>query len=187
MEVQTKVRAAVEPLLTAEGIELFDVEMLGAGGARVLRLTVDRDGGVDLETIAAVSHIVSPAIDELLEGDPTLDGRYTLEVSSPGLERPLRTPAHFRRVIGETVSAKTHHEIDGERRHQGVLRSVDDDGFVIDSAGAERRFEFSQVDTARTIFEWGPTPKPGGGANKRQKSTGGAKRRNTNNTKNARV
>ncbi|HLG01493.1 MAG TPA: ribosome maturation factor RimP [Acidimicrobiia bacterium] len=166
MDVHETVKAAVEPLLAPRGIELFDVEIVGAGNARVLRLSVDRDGGVDLDTIAEVSHLVSPVLD----ADELIDGAYTLEVSSPGLERPLRLPAHFRRVVGQTIAVKTHREVDGERRHQGALANVDDDGITIDIAGTERRVPFADVASARTVFEWGPAPKPGSGANKRQKN-----------------
>ncbi|MBI2169030.1 MAG: ribosome maturation factor RimP [Actinobacteria bacterium] len=165
MDVQDRVRAVIEPLLTPLGIELFDVEFIGGGAgsgrSQVLRVSVDRDGGVDLDTIAEVSRVVSPALDALFETDTAVRGRYTLEVSSPGVERPLRTPAHFRRVVGEMVSIKTHEEIDGERRHRGVLQRVDDDGIVLEAGGAERRLDFGQIAAARTVFEWGPAPKPG--------------------------
>ena len=82
------------PSSAALGLELYDVEISGTGRARVLRVLVDREGGIDLEAIAAATEAVSPLLDQP-PLDAALAGPYTLEVSSPGLERPLRTPAHF--------------------------------------------------------------------------------------------
>lgn len=164
MDVQEKVRATVEPVLAPLDVELVDVELVGSGAARVLRLAVDRDGGVDLDLIAELSGLASRALD----ADDPIPGRYTLEVSSPGVERTLRSPVHFRRVLGETVSVKTHDEVDGARRHQGVMTDVDDEGITLEVDGAPRRLGFDQVAQARTVFEWGPAPKPGkGGATKK--------------------
>lgn len=159
MDVHDRVITTVEPLVEAMGVELVDVEVAGSGRSRMVRLYVDREGGVDLETIAEVSREVSPALD----ADDPFSGSYTLEVSSPGLERPLRTPEHFRRVVGETVSLKTHAEVDGARRHQGELVEVDGDGVTLDVDGARRHLRFDEIAKARTVFEWGPAPKPGKG------------------------
>ena len=98
------VRAAAEPVLSSLGLELVDVEVVGAGRARTLRLTVDRDGGIDLDTLAQANR---PVLDAL-EAVEALSGPYTLEVSSPGLERPLRRPADFRRFVGTIISVKSH-------------------------------------------------------------------------------
>src|SRR5512139_844724 len=87
MSVPERVRAVIEPVVAAQGLELFDLEQAGP----VLRVTVDRPGGVDMEAIASTTRALSRALDE---HDP-IAGHYTLEVSSPGLERPLRTPAHW--------------------------------------------------------------------------------------------
>lgn len=157
MDVQERVRAVIEPLLAPRGIEVVDVQVVGSGRSRVLRLSVDRDGGVDLATITEASELVSPALD----ADDPVAGPYTLEVSSPGVERPLHTPAHFRRVVGEKVTAKTHEEIGGERRHEGTLVEVGDDGIVLDVDGERRPLRFDQIARARTVFEWGPAPRPG--------------------------
>ena len=87
MSVSDRVRAVIEPVVAAQDLELFDLEQAGP----VLRVIVDRAGGVDMEAIAATTRALSRALDE---HDP-IAGQYTLEVSSPGLERPLRTPAHW--------------------------------------------------------------------------------------------
>ncbi len=89
------VATAIEPALAGLGLDLYDVELVGGGRARTLRVFVHRDGGVDLETIAQATQAVSALLDTPAVA-AALPGPYTLEVSSPGLERPLRTPAHFR-------------------------------------------------------------------------------------------
>lgn len=149
MDPATEVRALVEPVLAEEGIELVDTVF--ARGS--LQVFVDRAGGIDLDTIGAVSTTVSRLLDQ---HDP-VPGRYTLEVSSPGLERPLRRPEHFRRFVGTTVAVKTRPEVEGERREQGVLEMADDDGIVIGG----RRLAYGEIERARTVFEWGAAPKPG--------------------------
>jgi ribosome maturation factor RimP len=148
--------------LAARGLELYDVEVTGAGRARVVRVLVTAPGGVDLDTIAAATEAVSPALDAP-EVARHLPGPYALEVSSPGLERPLRSPAHFRGAIGETVSVKVH----DAPRLRGTVTSVGDDSFELqDPSGDVQRVAFGDVVQARTVFEWGdsatkPRRRPG--------------------------
>ena len=149
MDPATRVRELVEPVLEAEGLELVDA--LLAGGA--LQIFVDRPGGIDLDAISAVTTTVSALLDE---HDP-IPGRYTLEVSSPGLERPLRRPEHFRRFVGTTVAVKTRPGTDGERRARGLLEAADGEAIVI----AGRRLAYGEIERAHTVFEWGAAPKPG--------------------------
>lgn len=153
----------VVPVFADLGLELLDIEHHGG----VVRLVADREGGVDLGLLTKATRAVSAALDET---DP-VPGRYTLEVSSPGLERPLRTPAHYQRAIDTDVKIKTVAEIDGQRRFIGTLVSADDDGFELAILDGDRtRFAYADVDSARTVFEWGPTPKPGGRTKKREAS-----------------
>src|SRR6185312_1356964 len=128
----------------------------------VLRVLVDRPGGIDLDGIAAATESISPALDR-----PPLDslipGPYALEVSSPGLERPLRTRAHFGDAVGETVSVKTRAGDAGPaRRVRGVLSGAGESGFdlTLDDGGTEH-LDYDDVAQARTVFEWGPQPKRG--------------------------
>jgi ribosome maturation factor RimP len=144
------VRALVEPALASKGYEVFDVEF---GGGRLV-ITLTRPGeALDLAALTEANHIVSDLLDE---HDPIPDDHYLLEVSSPGLERSLRTPAHFRGALGETVSVKTKPHIEGERRHEGLLEAADDDGVTVGG----RRFPYAEIEKARTVFVWGPAPKP---------------------------
>jgi ribosome maturation factor RimP len=162
LSVTERVRELVEPLLATHGVEVVDVEQLGA----TLRVTVDRPGGIDLDAVSDATLVVSDALDS---HDP-LPGRYTLEVSSPGLERPLRTPAHFQRFVGTAVAVKTRAEVDGDRRVEGILESADEEGFVV----AGRRLAYDEVEKARTVFVWEPAER--GKAKDKAKSTAGAKR-----------
>jgi ribosome maturation factor RimP len=157
---QNAVRAAAEPVLSSLGLELVDVEIVGSGRARTLRLTVDREGGIDLDTLAQANRPVVNALDAV----EALSGPYTLELSSPGLERPLRRPAEFRRFVGTTISVKSHDVVAGARRHRGLLAEADDDGIALEVDGEHRRFSYDAIASARTVFEWGPAPKPTGPA-----------------------
>src|SRR5271156_456751 len=114
---------ALSPLLGARGLDLVDVELHGSD----LTVFVDRDGGVDLDTLGDATRAVSAALDEI---DP-VPGRYTLSVSSPGLERRLRTPAHFMRAVGETVTLRTGAGTDQVRRVSGTLQSADETGCTL--------------------------------------------------------
>lgn len=116
-------------------------------------MTVDREGGVDLAALTEANRAVSAVLDEL---DP-IPGRYSLEVSSPGLERPLRTPSHFARAVGSTVTVKTRPQVPGERRLRGTLRAADDEGFELAVEGVDVpvRLAYGDIDKARTVFEWG--------------------------------
>lgn len=156
MDPAERVRELVEPILADSGYELVDVEV----SSRLVRLSVDRPGGIDLDAISAISPAVSAAVDE---ADP-LRGGYQLEVSSPGLERPLRTPEHFRRFVGSQVTVRTRGGVPGDRRVTGELTGADDDGIDITPDGATaspRRIRYGDIERARTVFEWGPTPRPG--------------------------
>jgi ribosome maturation factor RimP len=148
-DVSERVRAVVTPSLEKAGVEVVDVELV----ANVLRVTIDRPGGVDLELISETSKQVSADLDR--EDDDLVPGRYVLEVSSPGIERPLRSPAHFKRVIGTTVAIKTHPGTEGDRRVEGVLEAADDEGVVV----AGRTIPYSNIERARTRFVW-PEPRP---------------------------
>ena len=150
MSVAERVRSIVEPLLRDEGLECFDVEF---GGGRLMVLA-DRPGGVDLDALTRVTRTISAALDR---DDPIPGGRYVLEVSSPGLERRLRTPAHFRRFVGSLVSVKMVPTAEGDRRVKGTLTSADADSITVD----ERRIAYADIERAQTVFEWGPGPKPG--------------------------
>lgn len=137
--------ALVRPVVEGAGLELVDVSWAGRGRRPLLRITVDRDGGVDLDTISAVSEQVSRRLD--LEGfEP---GPYQLEVTTPGLERPLRAPGDFRRAVGERVRVRT-----SDGTIEGELRDADEELLRIAAPDGERPVRLSDVATARTVVDW---------------------------------
>jgi ribosome maturation factor RimP len=153
--VAERVADAVAPALGDLGLVLHDVEHVGTS----IRVLIDRDGGIDVDALTAATREISRLLDEL---DP-IAGHYTLEVSSPGLERPLRTPAHFVRAVGAEVTVKTVPGVEGERRITGTVQQADDRTVVIAlPEGAHRTLRYDEIERARTTFAWGPTPKPGG-------------------------
>jgi ribosome maturation factor RimP len=143
------------PAVAGLGLDLYDVEVSGSGRARILRVLIDRDGGIDLDAIARATEAISPLLDA-----PPLDaviaGPYALEVSSPGLERPLRTPAHFARVVGETVSVKTRAaDNHGARRVRGVVTAAGEAGFDLSlDNGTTEHVGYDEITQARTVFDW---------------------------------
>src|SRR5262249_27547393 len=96
----TDIRDLVVPIVDALACRLYDVEVTGAGKSRTVRVLIDREGGIDLDTVTEATRAISDAID----GEPNIGGPFLLEVSSPGLERPLRLPEHYAGAVGETVS-----------------------------------------------------------------------------------
>jgi len=162
MALTDSVRAIVAPVLDPLGIELVDIEHRGV----VLRVVVDEPGGIGLDRLGEVTLAVSRALDD---ADP-IPARYTLEVSSPGVERPLRTPRHFAAVIGQKVTLRWTRAPRTERV-TGVLLAVGDDGITMriepekpTDAPHTVEIAFGEIDKARTVFEWGPGPKPGKGS-----------------------
>jgi ribosome maturation factor RimP len=142
--------ALVAPVVEAAGLDLVDVELRREGKRRVLRVTVDREGGLDLDTIAEVSERVSRRLD--VEGfDP---GPYALEVSSPGVERPLRGPGDFGRHVGQEVRVRTSEPVGGARVHRGRLIAAGEDSVTIATDDGERTVAYGNVAAARTVVDW---------------------------------
>jgi len=150
---------AILPALAALELRLYDVEITGAGRGRVVRVLVDREGGVDLDAITRASEVVTPLLDAGRAGE-ALAGSFTLEVSSPGLERPLRRAEHFQGAIGEIVSVKSRDDAGVAHRVRGTVTTAGDDAVELTlDDGQVERIAFDAIVQARTVFEWGgPTP-----------------------------
>ena len=148
------IRELVEPLVIAAGLECWDVE----SSAGVVRVLVDRPGGVDLDALGSLTQVISATLDD---HDVGPGGRYQLEVSSPGVERTLRTPEQYHRFIGSLLSIKTAVAIDGQRRFEGVLTAADDAGITLQVDDSPLRLTYPDIQKAHTVLVWGPTPKPG--------------------------
>ncbi|HEX2049583.1 MAG TPA: ribosome maturation factor RimP [Actinomycetota bacterium] len=151
MDALGEVRDLAEAVVGRRCLRLWDVQIGGAPGRAVVRVLVDADGGVDLDTVAEVSEEISRGLDLR---DP-IPGRYTLEVSSPGLERALRTPEHWRRSVGTRVVVKTTEVLHGgSHRIEGVVTRADDTAAWLDASGDVVEVPFSSVKSARRVFEW---------------------------------
>ncbi len=129
------------------GLDLEAVELTPAGSRRVLRVAVDKDGGVTMDDVADATRLVSSALDE---SDAMGERPYTLEVTSRGVDRPLTQPRHWRRNAGRLVKVSL---ADGERL-TGRVTSADDDGVTLDVAGAERRLDYAVVGKALVQVEF---------------------------------
>jgi len=135
----------LEPVAAEHGFELVAVETAGGRHTPVIRVLLDRDEGLDIDAICSANGWVSEAIDD---ADP-IAGPYTLEVSSPGIDRPLRTREHFTRFAGETVTVKSKPQPGTRSAWTGTLVGIDGDDVVIDVSGEKERIPFDSVQKAR--------------------------------------
>lgn len=139
------VRGVIEPVIASLGLDLEDLDVQAAGRRRRVCVVVDRDGGIDLDGIASTSRAVSDALDAC---DAMGDDAYVLEVTSPGTDRPLTLPRHWRRNIGRLVKA----HLAGEAIVEGRIRSVDDAGVILDvTAGSSAQPQDRQVPWAELV------------------------------------
>lgn len=158
MDAEVEFVEALRPVVAANDLEIWDVERSGNS----VRVLVDRPGGVDLDSLAALSRAVSDFLDEHDELVPM--GRYELDVSSPGVERRLRYPEHFVRCLGQEVAIKTASAVDGMRRFQGILMDATAEevhvaGKADDGVEMDVRLPLEAIERAHTVFRWGPPAK----------------------------
>jgi len=142
--------ATLRPLLEPLGLDLYDVEF----SSGTLDVVVSRAGGVDLESLTKANRVIS----EWLDAHDPIEGRFTLDVSSPGLERRLRTPAHFQGAVGEVVTLRELRDDAPTRRLEGTLSEVTDSTLTIDDNDAGLIVvPLDKIERARTVFYWGAT------------------------------
>jgi ribosome maturation factor RimP len=162
----------LDPVVAALGLELLGVDYAPSRGNSLLRLYIDApERPVNLDDCEAVSREVSAVLDV---NDP-ITGHYTLEVSSPGIDRPLFTAAQFGRFIGETVKLQTNVPVGGRRRFQGPIRSVDGDTVVVAQDGVDVAIEHGNVLKANLVAQL-PKPEKPGKAKTRPDAKGHAKK-----------
>lgn len=138
---------ALEPLAADRGVEVVTVEVIGSSKSPVIRVYVDAEGGVSFKELTESQEWIGETMDEL---DP-FPGAYTLEVSSPGIDRPLRTLAHFSRFVGEEAKVRTMGPIDGQANFKGVIAAVDDDGVTIEFDGRSAHIPISSIRRANLV------------------------------------
>ncbi len=137
------------PLVTAAGYDLEDVTVTAAGRRSLVRVTVDADGGIDLDAVAEVSRVISDALDAQEPGGAAFAGPYQLEVSSPGVDRPLTEPRHWRRATGRLVAVPV-----GERTVTGRVVDTSDSGVTLDVDGTPRTLAWSELGRGKVQVEF---------------------------------
>jgi ribosome maturation factor RimP len=158
--VAERVWALAEPLAQQEGLEIVDAEFRREGRGRVLRVYLDRAGGTSPEDHAAGVTLdelsrFSRELGDLLDVHEAVPGSYTLEASSPGIDRRLRVPAHFARYVGKRVRVRAAEPIDGRRVFAGVLLEVRDDGVLIGELPGEQFVPFAEIAQANYEHDFG--------------------------------
>jgi len=141
-----------EPLAALEGMEIVDIELRGEGsrGAKVLRLFLDKPGGADVESLSRLSRELSEILDQR---DP-IEGAYTLEVSSPGINRPLKKPEHFSRFVGKRVRVRTRETVEGRRSFLGTLQAVSEQEIALEQDGKRYEIPFSLIERSNYEHDW---------------------------------
>ena len=145
--MEERLTAIISPVVAEFGCELVEAQLVQRKANALVRVLIDKRGGVTIDDCAAISHQVS----FLLDTQDTMDGRYTLEVSSPGLDRPLTTPADFRRKIGETVRLFIQNS-QGSCERLGEIAQVDDQMLTLKTDDGEERCLLADIVKGKIIF-----------------------------------
>ena len=136
----------IAKIIEANGAALYDTEVVTEFDETIFRVLVTKVGGVSLDLCATISHELSPFLDV----HPPMSEGYRLEISSPGIERKLTKPVHFKNAIGEKVKLK----ITGGDKLKGILKSADNNGIVVETKQGDESFEYAVLGTAKTYFDW---------------------------------
>ncbi len=136
----------ISKIIEANGASLYDTEIVTEFDETIYRVLITKTGGVDLDLCATISNELSPFLDV----HPPMNGRYRLEVSSPGIERKLSKPVHFKNAIGEKVKLK----LGGGEKLKGTLKSADNDGIVVETKVGEESYSYTELNTCKTYFDW---------------------------------
>jgi len=142
MNLETQIAKIIE----ANGAALYDTEIVTEFDETIYRVLITKVGGVKLDLCATISHELSPFLDV----HPPMSQAYRLEISSPGIERKLVKPIHFKNALGEKVKLK----ITNGDKVKGTLISADNDGIVIESKQGEEGFTYNELNTCKTYFDW---------------------------------
>jgi ribosome maturation factor RimP len=175
---RSRIDAVVDPVVRAHGAEVVDLEFKSEPGGWVLRIFVEklgsaesnadtRDAAVDLELCSGVARDLSPALDVA----DVIPHRYHLEISSPGVERPLRKERDFVRFTGKKAKLKLHTASSGSHGEKvvvGILAGVEEGKIKLTEGHRHHAIPVDHVATARLVFEFGPAPKPGKANNKKR-------------------
>ena len=136
----------IESIVNSYGAKLYDTEIVKENDDTIFRVYIVKDGGVDIDLCVDISRDISP----LLDIEAPVSGEYRFEVSSPGIERKLTKPKHFKNSIGEKIKVK----VLGEGKLKGTLKSANDEGIEVETKEGVKNFSYNQLGTVKTYFEW---------------------------------
>ena len=150
MSKHARLQELIAPAVTALGFEFVGLELIQTGRSTTLRVYIDHPNRVSVDDCAKVSH----QIGSVLDVEDPIQNEYRLEVSSPGIDRPLFVPAHYAAVVGQTIKLKLAVPQKGRRNFKGVLVSVDDENIVLDVDGETVTLPHSQIDRGNLVPDY---------------------------------
>lgn len=145
--VQQKLNEIVQPVVESMGHEFVGIRYLPQGKYAVLRIYIDHKDGVKVENCSAISHQISG----ILDVEDPISGQYSLEVSSPGMDRPLFSVAHYQQFIGSEVQIRFSGLVEGRRKLKATIKSVEDEKITVVSEGETLVLDFGQIDSAQIV------------------------------------
>ena len=149
-DIEKRTEELLLPIVEAHHFELVDVEYVKEGGTRYLRGYIDKPGGITVNDCEAVSRIFSDRLDE----DDFIEDSYIMEISSPGLDRPLKKDKDFARSMGKEVEIRTYRPIEKQKEFSGILTAYDDNSVTIDEDGNLRAFDRKEIALIRLKIEF---------------------------------
>jgi len=150
ISITKQVSELIEPILDGMGFELVDLEYLSDRGRWVLRIYIDKSNGVTLDDCATVSG----ELGDIIDIKNIIDHEYVLEVSSPGLNRPLKKEADFIRVIGKRIRVKMRKPVEGRRNFTGILNDFREKKLVMESEGGLVTLAWPEIEKANLVYEF---------------------------------
>ena len=149
-EYEQKAEAMLQPIVDANGFELVDVEYVKEAGTWYLRGYIDKTGGITVNDCETVSRAFSDRLDE----EDFIEDSYIMEISSPGLDRPLKKEKDFARSIGKLVEIRTYRPVEKQKEFCGTLTAYDNNSVIIDEGGRERSFDRKEIALIRLAVEF---------------------------------
>ena len=149
-EIEQKTEALVAPIIDENNFELVDVEYVKEGANWYLRVYADKEGGISIDDCV----LLSRALEAKLDADDFIEDAYILEVSSPGLGRPLKKEKHFRQSIGQSVDIKLYKAINKQKEFTGILKEYSKEKMILSIDGTDQEFETKSVASARLSLDF---------------------------------
>lgn len=149
-DLASRVEELIRPTVEDCGVELIDVKYLKENGQWILRVIIDKRGGILLEDCERVSRAIEPVIDDNIE----IRQSYNLEVQSPGIDRPLSTQADFKRYQGENVELSFYKKIDGQKKVQGALLDSNEDNLTLEVADEVKEYPLRYISKVQRVVEF---------------------------------